>query len=233
MGCAGDLGTDREDIGRDQLPTGRITMKSQLTLPVIGMTCANCAFTVEQSAKKVEGVSEASVNLANEKVTVIYDPALASPESMIERIERAGYQVPTATLDLAITGMTCTNCAATVERTLKKIPGVLEAAVNFATEKATVRYIPGAAARPDMVAAIERAGYGVVQADNGETLVDAEKEAREKDVRDQTRKLAVGVIFTLPLFLLSMARDFGLFGAWSHAAWVNILFWALATPVQF
>ena len=62
---------------------------------------------------------------------------------------------------------------------------------------------------------------------------DAEQAARNAEIQNQTRKFLVGVIFTLPLFLLSMARDFHLTGPWSHAAWVNWLFLALATPVQF
>jgi Cu+-exporting ATPase len=84
-----------------------------------------------------------------------------------------------------------------------------------------------------MVAAIERAGYGVVQAESPEELVDAEKLAREADIADQTRKLWIGVIFTVPLFLFSMARDFGLVGHWAHDPWVNYLLWLLASPVQF
>ncbi len=203
-------------------------------MPVLGMTCANCVNAVERNAKKVEGVSEAVVNFGSEKITVTYDPELARPGQVIERIQRAGYDVPLATMELPITGMTCANCVATVERTLnKKVAGILEATVNFATEKATVKYIPGAVTRADIVAAIERAGYGVVQSDSPEELVDAEKEAREREIRDQTRKLLVGVIFTLPLFLLSMSRDFGLLGHWAHDPWVNTLFWLLATPVQF
>ncbi|MCG3206977.1 MAG: Copper-exporting P-type ATPase [Anaerolineae bacterium] len=206
----------------------------QITMPVLGMTCANCVAAVERNTKKVEGVSDAVVNFGTEKVTITYDPTLAKPEQMIERIKKAGYEVPVATLDLPITGMTCANCVATVERALnKKVPGILEASVNFATEKATIKYIPGAVTRADMVAAVERAGYGVVEAASEDELVDAEKLARDAEIADQTRKLWVGVIFTVPLFLLSMGRDFGLLGMWSHAPWVNILFWALATPVQF
>lgn len=206
----------------------------QITMPVLGMTCANCVAAVERNTKKVEGVSDAVVNFGTEKVTITYDPTLARPEQMIERIKKAGYEVPVATLDLPITGMTCANCVATVERALnKKVPGILEASVNFATEKATIKYIPGAVTRADMVAAVERAGYGVVEAASEDELVDAEKLARDAEIADQTRKLWVGVIFTVPLFLLSMGRDFGLLGMWSHAPWVNILFWALATPVQF
>ncbi len=137
--------------------------ETRLNLPVIGMTCANCASAVERSALKVDGVSEAAVNLASEKVSVIFDPAIASPGAVIDRIQRAGYQVPTAKLELAITGMTCANCVASVERTLKtRVPGILDANVNFATEKATIHYVPGAVGRAEMVAAVERAGYGVV-----------------------------------------------------------------------
>jgi Cu+-exporting ATPase len=203
-------------------------------MPVLGMTCANCVAAVERNTKKVEGVTDAVVNFGTEKVTVTYNAAKATPQDIINRIDKAGYQVPVATLELPITGMTCANCVATVERTLnKKVPGILQANVNFATEKATVKYIPGTVTRADMVSAIERAGYGVVVVDSDEELVDAEKAARDREIKDQTRKLWVGVIFTVPLFILSMARDFGLVGMWAHAPWVNYLFFLLATPVQF
>ena len=210
-----------------------MSAETQITMPVIGMTCANCVAAVERSTKKVKGVNDVVVNFGTEKVTVTYDPATATPQQMVDRIARAGYQVPVATLELAITGMTCANCVNTVERALNKVTGIVEAGVNFATEKATIRYIPGAVTRADMIAAVERAGYGVVVADSEEELVDAEKLARDREIRDQTRKLWVGVIFTVPLLILSMARDFGLLGEWAHANWVNYLFWILATPVQF
>jgi len=211
-----------------------VSTQKQITMPVLGMTCANCVATVERNVKKEAGVEQAAVNFSTEKVTVSYDPTQTAPQALVDRIAKAGYQVPTATLELPITGMTCANCVNTVERTLnKKVPGILEASVNFATEKATVKYIPGTVTRADMVAAIEQAGYGVVAADSDEELVDAEKEARRQEILDQTRKLWVGIIFTLPLFLLSMGRDFGLVGAWAHAPWVNYFFWLLATPVQF
>jgi Cu+-exporting ATPase len=210
-----------------------MSKETQLTLPVLGMTCANCAVTVERSAKKEAGVTEAAVNLASEKVTVVFDPSLTRPQALIDRIEHAGYRVPTATLELAITGMTCANCSATVERTLNsRVPGIVEAVVNLATEKATVRYLPGAVSRADMVAAIERAGYGVIEAASEDALVDAEKVAREREVQIQTRKLLVGAVFAIPLFVLSMSRDLGVLGHWAHSTWVNALFWALATPVQ-
>ncbi len=209
----------------------------QLTVPVLGMTCANCVASVERNSKKAQGVANASVNFASEKLTVEYDPTIQKPyevlQEVIQRVERAGYQIPTATLDLPITGMTCANCANTVERALKKVEGVVDASVNFASEKATVTYVPGVVSRAELAAAVRRAGYDVVEATEGEDVEDAEAAAREAEIRHQWRRLIVGVIFSTPLFLLSMARDLGLVGAWAHAPWVNWLFLALATPVQF
>ena len=207
--------------------------EKQLTIPVTGMHCANCSSTIERNLKKMDGVADTVVNYATEKATITFDPTALNMDAIIHKIEDVGYGVATAKIELPITGMTCANCAATVERTLnKKVPGVKAAVVNYATEKATVEYIPGLVSRADMVAAIERAGYGVVEATEGD-LEDAEQAARDAEIADQTRKFWVGVAFALPLFLLSMARDFGILGAWSHAPWVNWVMFALATPVQF
>ncbi len=135
-------------------------------------------------------------------------------------------------ITLPITGMSCANCAMTIERILKnKVPGVTGASVNFATERASIEYIPSVTDINRIVAAIEKAGYGAIMP--GGSIEDAELAAREAEIRNQTGKFLVGVIFTLPLFVLSMGRDFGLLGMWGHAAWMSWLFLALATPVQF
>lgn len=201
------------------------------------MTCANCVATVERNAKRVEGVTDAAVNFASEKVTVSYDPAVADERQvtadLLARVERAGYHIPTASLELPLLGMTCANCANTIERRLNKVEGVVEANVNLAAERATVSYIPGAVTRAEMVAAVRKAGYDVVEAAAGEEAEDAEAAAREAEIRHQERRFLVGVLFALPLFLLSMGRDFNLIGMWAHETWVNWLFLVLATPVQF
>ncbi len=216
--------------------------QKQITMPVLGMTCANCAVTIERNAKKVEGVNEAVVNFGTEKVTVTYDPALATPQAIIARIERAGYKIPTAILELPITGMTCANCANTVERTLnKKVPGIVEANVNFATEKVTIKYIPGVVSQADMVAAIERAGYGVVQVEAEEGLLDAAEAARAQEIRNQTLKLGVGLFFTGLIFLIAhnwlllflTVHGFDSLDNWVYPRWVNFVLFLLATPVQF
>ncbi len=210
--------------------------------PVVGMTCTNCSAAVERVlGKKVPGVVKASVNFGTETAQVEYDPNLTSPELMAEAVKKAGYELvltpASRKVDLPVVGMTCTNCSAAVERVLaKKTPGVLSATVNFGTETATVEYDPAVTSLEAMAEAVKKAGYELVLPAGGEAAVaaeDAEAQARAAELQAQQRAFAVGVIFTLPLFVLSMGRDFGLWGPWAMAPWVNWLFLALATPVQF
>ncbi|MGD9281958.1 MAG: heavy metal translocating P-type ATPase [Desulfobacterales bacterium] len=206
----------------------------KITLPVAGMTCANCAMNIERSVKKLSGVSDAQVNFAAEQASIFFDPAQLKVKDVVAKIDASGYSVPTNKVEFPVTGMTCANCAANIERALsKKVSGIVSATVNFASERAAVEYIPGVASLQDMITAIEAAGYGVISPEEISEEEDAEQIARQAEIRDQTRKFVVGVTFALPLFILSMARDFSLIGPWSHAVWVNWFFWALATPVQF
>ena len=207
--------------------------EKNVTVPVTGMTCANCALNIERNVKKLSGVKEANVNFATEQASITFDPAEIKLEDVAAKIHDAGYGVATATVEFPVTGMTCANCAMNIERALaKKVPGVVQASVNFATERALVEYIPTISSIDEIIAAIEKAGYGALQPDETAGAEDAELAARAAEVKDQTRKFVTGAILTTPLFFLSMGRDVGLLGLWSHAPWVNWLFMALATPVQ-
>lgn len=198
------------------------------------MTCANCAASIERGVKKLKGVADASVNFAAESAAVSIDPQQLQLKDVVEKIHASGFGVPTTKLEMPVTGMTCANCAANIERALnKRTAGVVTAAVNFATERVSVEYVPGVLNADDIVTAIEKAGYGAIPPEEGIDEEDAEQKARNAEIKNQTRKFAIGVLFALPLFVFSMGRDFGLIGQWSHAPWVNWLFWALATPVQF
>jgi len=137
------------------------------------------------------------------------------------------------TCELPVIGMTCANCAATIERTLNtKVPGVLSAHVNFADERVRIDYNPSVTDIEKIAEVVEKTGYKLVipRENSG---VDTEQEARDKEIRREKLSFLVGLICTVPLFFLSMSRDFSLIGAWSHETWVNWLFFALATPVQF
>ena len=208
--------------------------EKNINIPITGMSCANCALAIERTVKKLPGVKTASVNFATEEASLSFDPDEVQLEKLVEKIQDAGYGVAKATADIPVTGMTCANCAMTIERTLKKkVPGVVNASVNFASERARVEYIPSLTSLDEMIQAIEKAGYGAIRPDDALEGEDAELQARRAEIKDQTAKFLVGLAFTIPLFVLSMGRDFGFFGPWAHAPWVNWLFLLLATPVQF
>jgi P-type Cu+ transporter len=179
----------------------------QIDLPVTGMTCANCARTVERTLNKTDGVAEVNVNFATERAHVDFDPAQVNVGQMIERIGKAGYGVAQATLELPITGMTCASCVRNVERAIGKQPGILSVNVNLATEKASVNYLPGNVRRADLIHAVEKAGYGVLDLSNVAAPEDAERAARQAEIDRQRNRLWFGVAFTVPLFILSMGRD--------------------------
>ena len=211
----------------------------QITLPVTGMTCAMCVKNVERSLKRADGVADASVNLATEKATVDYDADRLNAGDLIERLEGAGYGVAAATIDLPITGMTCAMCQKNVSRALNKTDGVISANVNLASEKASVSYLPGVTRRHDLVDAVERAGYGVIDTAATDAPEDAEAAARQAEIDRQARLVKIGAAFTIPLTILSMTRHFmrqlpflmDNFAFLADDIWLFI-FGALATPVM-
>ena len=112
------------------------------SFPVEGMTCASCVRRVEKAIAAVPGVESASVNLATERADVrLAEPATS--EAVIAAIKAAGYDVSSQTIDLGVEGMTCASCVARVEKAIDGVPGVVSAAVNLATERATVKLVAG------------------------------------------------------------------------------------------
>lgn len=204
----------------------------QITLPVTGMTCANCVATIERNLKKVGGVQTASVNLSSERATVEFDPSLTGIDQLVSRVEKAGYGIAAGEADLLVHRMSDDNDARRLEKVLGNLEGVLEAQVSFTSERARVKYIPTVISQSDLRRAVNSAGFEAVA--TGGDATDAERLAREKEIAQQRHLLLVGIVFTVPLFLFSMARDLGLLPASiAQAWWGNWLMLALATPVQF
>ncbi|MGH2544725.1 MAG: copper ion binding protein, partial [Ardenticatenaceae bacterium] len=181
-------------------------MEKQITIPVQGMTCASCVRTVERGLTKVPGVSEASVNLATERATITFDDAQASVGELVQKVKEIGYDVPTATVTLPTQGMTCASCVATVERNLKKLPGVLRADVNLAMQRSTVTYVPTQVTPRDIRQKIIEVGYESpeVEAEGGDALRDRERTARESEMRQLCRELVVAMVLGAAVLLLSM-----------------------------
>ena len=193
---------------------------AHLVLPIEGMTCATCAGRVEHALKALPGV-EASVNLATERADVRYEAAVTDAQKLLDAVHRAGYEVPRETRELAITGMTCATCAGRVEKALQSVSAVTGAAVNLATERATVEGIAGALRPVDLIAAVRRAGYDAELA--GDPAREAQIEAQEaRRLRTETLRLVLAIALSVPLLLPVLG--------------VRLLGWlalVLATPMQF
>jgi Cu+-exporting ATPase len=180
----------------------------QLTLPITGMTCANCVATVERNLKKLDGVQSAVVNLSSERATVDFDSAKLGLSEVIARVNRAGYGVATGEADLIIKRLSDYNDATRLEKALAKLEGVLEAQVTFTTENARVKYVPTIITQAELRRAVSSAGFEAMEL--GGEAEDAEAKAREDEINEQRHLLIIGLIFTVPLFLLSMSKDFNL-----------------------
>ncbi|MBB3102393.1 heavy metal translocating P-type ATPase [Azomonas macrocytogenes] len=192
------------------------------TLPVTGMTCASCAGRVERALLNVPGVTAASVNLASEQVRA--EAEKSSLSAMVEAIEKAGYQVPTQTLELSISGMTCASCSGRVERALLKVPGVRSATVNLTSERAHVELLDGLESTT-LIQAIEAAGYQAVIDRPGMT---ATQEVARTHLSHERWMLGIALLLATPLVVPMLG---GLFDRhWMLPPWIQFL---LATPVQF
>jgi len=204
----------------------------QIVLPITGMTCANCVATIERNLKKLDGVSTAVVNLSSERATVEFDPTKLALDDIIHRVNRAGYGIAQGEADFTIRHLSDSSDSQRLEKALLKLEGVKDVQVNLTTEHARLKYIPTLISQAEVRQAIKRAGFETVET-GGETE-DAEAKARQVEIAHQKKLLIVGMLFTLPLFLLSMGRDFDLIPqSIGYAPWMNWLMLLLATPVQF
>ncbi|GIM46223.1 copper-translocating P-type ATPase [Collibacillus ludicampi] len=179
--------------------------EERVTLGITGMTCAACATRIEKKLSKMKGVKQAGVNLASEKAIVVFDPQQVSVDQLIEQVQKTGYGIRNEKVIFAIHGMTCAACVNRVERSLKKVDGVVQAVVNLANEKATVEYIPGITDVDQLIRAVRKAGYDARVAQEPDT--EAENEAQQKAYREWKRLFLVSVLLSAP-FLLQMLSDF-------------------------
>ncbi|MEW6045039.1 MAG: heavy metal translocating P-type ATPase [Bacillota bacterium] len=200
------------------------------TLDLSGMTCASCAVRIEKKLEKTDGVRGATVNFALEKAVVEFDPDQVRARQLVEAVQSLGYQVRTAEKRYRIQGMSCASCAQAVEKALGRLPAVVTASVNFATETATVEYI-GELADDEVIRAVEAQGYRAFPAE-GEA--DREKSAREREIRHQRRMLGLSALFSSPLLLYMFGELVPSLGRILPGLLFNPWFQlAMATPVQF
>jgi Cu+-exporting ATPase len=204
----------------------------RLDLPITGMSCASCAARIEKGLSNVEGVSKATVNFASEKATVVFHPSQTDLSHLIEKVKDLGYGAKMEKTVLPIQGMTCASCVNRVEKALSSLKGVVGVNVNFATERATVEYIPEEVTVRNLKRVVQEAGYQVLEL-REEDIVEKERLLREQDLSRLKWKFIIGAILLGPILVLMyggslLEKWFGL------SKEINFFIqFLLATPVQF
>ena len=200
--------------------------QATITIPISGMNCAACSARVEKGLLSHPGVLSANVNLVMGKGTISYDPEKIEPRQVVDRIKELGYGVPEERQDIIISGMHCAACAARIESRLNSLLGVREVAVNLATGRAAVSYLPGVITASEMAAAVRELGYEARPA--GDISRGEAARARQEERKRELARFVMAALFTLPLAVMMIVSHAG-----HHLMinpWLQLL---LATPVQF
>ncbi|MDD1713692.1 MAG: heavy metal translocating P-type ATPase [Methanoregulaceae archaeon] len=177
--------------------------KKVIDLKLAGMHCATCSVTIEEAIAGIGKGTTAKANFGTDSARVEYDPDRVSLQEIEKVVKEAGYEVINQEVVLKVGGMVCATCVETIEKALSSLPGVIQARVNLATEKAYVTYNSSVTSLDDMKAAIDDAGYqylGVAE----ELSLEAEERAREKDLADKFRRFSIGFAVSIPLFILML-----------------------------
>jgi len=205
----------------------------KVTLSIEGMHCASCTATIEKSLKSRPGVARVNVNLATEKAMVEYDSEMVTRDELVQAVRAVGYDVrpETQKVRLNIGGMTCASCVATIEKALQETPGVIEAHVNLATERATITYDPGTVTLRDLEKSIEHTGYHALGVVEEERAAEAEDEAVRKMHRAR-RRVIMAWAFAIPVALW-MIPEMVFHLHWPNRLVMDLGMILLSAPVLF
>ncbi|MDL2286581.1 heavy metal translocating P-type ATPase [Desulfococcaceae bacterium OttesenSCG-928-F15] len=211
-------------------------MEKSFSFPITGMYCVNCARGVEKEVRTLAFVKSAEVNPATQTLYVVMAPGKERVWEIIEAIRNAGFDVLASTLRVHIAGLNDPAHTKEIEAALASIDGVLEIENPPASEELLIDYIPGMIGPRGIAQAIRNAGFlPELDGEGGEgvSAFDVEVDARIREYYDQRIKFRLGLLFTIPLLVLSIGRNSGALGAGGESVWLSLLLWALATPVLF
>ncbi|BFZ14956.1 hypothetical protein BsWGS_17994 [Bradybaena similaris] len=232
-------------------------------LQVTGMTCASCVATIEKNVKKMEGVHNVMVSLMAQKAEVVYDPAYVLPGQIANKIEDLGFNASVmegdvsgqGTVELTITGMTCSSCVNHIESTIKKRKGIISASVALATNTGKFTFNSEITGPRDIIEAIKGMGF------DAHLKSDDDEKASRYDHRDEIKRwrtsFLLSLVFGGPSMIVMMYMMFGMGDDSPHDDHngtrkkmpshihytqitivpgldvLNLIMFLLATPVQF
>ena len=202
----------------------------KLDLAITGMTCAACVARLDKALSQAPGVLAVDVNLALERATVAIDGQTTNAGELAEIVARTGYEVATEQRDFAVEGMTCTACASRVEKVLRDEPGVVDAEVQLALDRATVTTLRGSVPAQSLAERVARSGYRLHASESsGGPLQSSAQPFGEEDLAAERRTVLVAAILTMPM-VVGMGFQFAGIDDLHLMPAAEVL---LATPIQF
>ena len=195
---------------------------STMKISVFGMTCQKCVARVSKLILAFPEVAEVAVSLASAEATIVSVAAKSIPIELISAaLHEAGFETTSAEEDIdidavtgeaesttsqlellrfSISGMSCATCAATIEKLLKKLPGIDTVNVNLAANFAQVSYEPQQVTKSDIFSAVDEAGFSAFQDQQVDDLAESKKELR---------LVLIAAAGTLPIMLFMLIPVFG------------------------
>lgn len=140
-------------------------------------------------------------------------------------------EIKSQSVSLSLSGMHCSSCAGLIEKALTRTPGVKEANVNFAAEKALIFYNPNESSEQDLIDAIDEAGYQASRIDQKDPEFESKK--RAKEINGLFNKFRIGLILSLPMAYFMLLDFFpNLPGGMDIFPWIGLVSFILTTPIQ-
>jgi len=233
-------------------------MNKKILLKVTGMHCASCEMLTKEELEELPGVSNILVDAKAGSAELVLDDSKNSINDVLAAVKKAGYQaelksdveyigksekkiivkenisdskINNSRTNLSLFGMHCSSCANIIERSLKKIPGVSSANVNFAAEKANVIYDESKVKTQDLIEAVSKAGYKAELVDAKDS--DYEHRKREQETKVYSKKFWFSFALSLPMLYFMLLDFFAIPGKAAVLPFVGIISLILTLPIQF
>jgi len=197
----------------------------------------HCAGIVKTSLKRLDGVGDITTNIAAHRVEANYDPDKLKLSDIRKAVEKAGYDVASASnagagqgIQLIVPGMGSDHCAGIVRESLQRLDGVTHISTSIASHKVHVEVAEGGPTADQLKQAVEKAGYDVAQASSEAEDDDAGKDADIEDayLRQALKRLWIAGVPTTLIMLLMIPHMF-----WQPIPGYLSIIAVLAFPVVF
>lgn len=214
-------------------------MNKKINLHINGMHCQSCEIMIKEELGEVPGVSQITVDHKTGLGSLLLNEALSTEAAVITAIAKAGYtgalqqsNNKTERIQIALSGMHCSSCAGLIERSLKKVPGVKEANVNFVAEKASVLLDESVSPRQTLVEAVNKTGYTATFVDQQDAGFETKK--RQAEIKSLLSKFIISFVLSFPMIYF-MLMDFFTWipGTSASLPYIGVISLILTTPVQF